>query len=112
MSISLYDAIQTVMPVKTGLKIIKYNVSDSLPPTLIANNNPNRLELIISNVGDYDVYLNSSVAFDIPTGILLTPNGGFLSLIWNEDFDITGYTWYALADGGTAELTIMEVLSI
>ena len=112
MAITLYDAIQTVMPVKTGLRITHVNVSASAPPTKLCDNNPNWLELILSNVGDYGIYIHTSVDYTIPTGVLLTPNGGFLSMMWNEDFDITGYQWYGYADTLAGELTVMEVISI
>jgi len=112
MSITLYDAIQTVMPVQTGLKIHTLAVSESAPPTLLADNNPNRLELILSNVGDYNIFVNADITYELPEGLLLTPNGGFVSLIWNEDFDITGYSWYGFAQTGAGEITVMEVLSL
>lgn len=112
MAITLYDAIQTIMPVKTSLRIRTIDVSETSPPTLLVPNNPNRLELILSNVGDYNIYIHTEVDYTIPEGMLLTPNGGFMSLIWNEDFDVTGYSWYGLAQTDAGELTIMEVLSI
>lgn len=112
MSITLYEAIQTIMPVKTTLKISKIDVSESLPPTILAQNNPNRLELILSNVGDYNVYINSKITYDVAEGLLLTPNGGFTALMWNEDFDIVGYSWYGLAETGAGIVVVYEVLSV
>jgi len=76
--------------------------------TKIVNNNPDRLELIISNPTANIVYiaLNSGVA--LARGILVPPDGGSVTFTAREDGDLVGREWWGIASA-TSNLYIVEV---
>jgi hypothetical protein len=112
MSMTLRDMIQELFAVQTAAKHQEINVLTTQPPTLIANNNPNRLSLIISNIGTFPVYCKFEQDFAAPDGILLAPNGGFIAFLWDEDFDVVGWSMHGLATGGASQVNVLEILSI
>ena len=112
MPTTLYDAIQTIFPVKTASKVNSYDVDTSSPPTELCKNNPNRLGLVISNVGDYPVYISFEKDVAASEGLLLNANGGFVGFQWNEDFDITGWGWHGIASGAASKVSVFEILSV
>ena len=112
MSITLYEAIQTLFPVKTTCKVKTVDVDARPHTTHLVENNPNRFELIISNVGDNPVYVSYLRDFGDKEGLLLNPNGGFVSYIWNEDFDIVGWGWNGFEVGGDGIIFVMEIVSV
>jgi hypothetical protein len=112
MSLTLRDMIQELFAVQTAAKDSVVNVLTTSPPTLVADNNPNRLSLIVSNVGSNLVYMKFDNDVTAPDGILLVPNGGFISFLWDEDFDVVGWGMYGIADGGASQVNVLEIISI
>jgi len=76
--------------------------------TEIMHGNPDRLSIIVVNLGANDVY----VAFDrevSPTrGILLVHTGGSLSLTADEDMELVGYPIYGVTATGTSRVFVLE----
>lgn len=111
MSMTLRDMIQSLFAVSTAAKQTEVNVLTTTPPTQIADNNPNRLSLIISNVGSYPVYVKFEKSFVAPNGLYLAPSGGFVSFLWDEDMDVVGWSIYGQAVGGASQLNVLEIIS-
>ncbi len=76
----------------------------------IVPNNPNRFALLIMNLGSVAMYVKPSLDVSATSGIRLAPNGGQISLNWREDFHLTGWDWYAIADAAATELFVLEVV--
>lgn len=76
----------------------------------ILSNNPNRLAVLIINLGSNSCYIGFDRDVSSTKGILVSQLGGSASLLWNEDFELTGYEMYAkgtLAD----TLYVVEIVT-
>lgn len=112
MSMTLENLIEELFAVKTRPEHNTVTVSHTAPTTLVAPNNPNRLSLIISNPSSRSICVSFERDFTYPHGILLVPNGGYVSFLWSEDFNSVGWNMYGIATVGAGDLEIMEIISI
>lgn len=112
MGMTLSDMIQELFAVKTRPEHRTVNVDFNQPTTLVAPNNPNRLSLIISNPSTRNIYVSFEQVFTAPHGIMLVPNGGFISFLWSEDFNAVGWAMYGIAQVAAADLEVMEIISV
>lgn len=112
MSLTAHDMIMNLFNVKTRPIHSQVNVSNTLPPTEIAPNNPNRLSLIVSNPSGFDIYVQFDHDFIAGEGILIKANGGVISLLWSDDMDTVGWSLHGLASGGVAVVNVLEIVSI
>ena len=108
---NLHELIESNFGVKTSYDINPITGTALTTITKVLNINPNRLGFTIMNMGANDVYVSPSNAVAVGSGILLQPNGGGMSMLWNEDFNKVGYDWYAIADGANTDIYIEEVVS-
>lgn len=80
---------------------------------LILANNPNRLGFVIMNLSAETVYIDLtqavSAALGFEVGLRLDPNGGFITMIWDEDFQMTAWAWWSAATGA-ARMAIIEIV--
>lgn len=77
----------------------------------ILANNPNRLAWVIVNMSANTIYLAFSNAVSATRGIILAPNGGSASMVYNEDFQPTGWAVWALASGAASAVYAYEVVT-
>jgi hypothetical protein len=61
--------------------------------------NPNRVACGVINLSTNTIYARPKNQAAATAGITLAPNGGFMQLIWEEDFELTGYEWTFVASG-------------
>jgi len=76
--------------------------------TEIVHGNPDRLSITIVNLGANDVYIAFDREVATDRGILLTANGGFLSLIADEDMELVGYPIFGVTPAGTSRVYVHE----
>jgi len=83
-------------------------------PLVVLRNNPNRLGFVIMNLSAATVYLdleqdvNAGAGTEV--GLRLDPNGGFVTLIWDEDFQMVAWAWWAVSTAALTRLAILEVV--
>jgi len=79
---------------------------------VIVPNNADRLALILSNVGGNDLFVEPQ-GFNIGqnNGIILTANGGFISMNVKDDMVLPTFEWGTLTNQSSTILFV-EVLSI
>lgn len=77
--------------------------------TKILNNNPDRLAVVIINLGSNPVYVSVKPDVSTSKGIRLATNGGGLILNAKDDLELVGYEFWAIADGGSSTIFVMEV---
>lgn len=80
---------------------------------VILGNNPNRLAFVIVNLGDTPTWvaLSNQVAAET-YGIRLDGNGGSFSCIWDEDFQMTAWAWWIIAEAAEEPaIYVIEVIS-
>jgi len=85
-----------------------YEVSVKTTPTKIVNNNPDRLELIISNPSSNLVYIGLTSEVSLTRGIFIPTDGGSQTFLAHEDGDLVGREWWAIASANT-NLYIIEL---
>lgn len=107
----LQGLIESQFGVKTSYDINPITGSVLVTVTKVLNIDPNRLAFIVMNMGANDVYLSPSNTVAVGNGILLQPGGGGVALVWDEDFNMVGLDWYAIADGGTSNVYVMPIVS-
>ena len=112
MALTLSDMIQELFAVKTAARISQVTVSNVVPVTQIADNNPNRLSLIISNPSDNRIHVSFERDFVVDEGIVLTAIGGFMSFLWSEDFDVVGWSMFGIAENAPSIMNVLEIISI
>jgi len=85
-------------------------------PVIVLSNNPNRLAFLVVNLSANLVYLDLendvNVTPGAEVGFRLEPNGGYVGMIWDEDFQMTAWAWWAVSAGANTRLTILEVREI
>lgn len=78
--------------------------------TKILPNNPNRLGWMAINLSGENIFLAFDVGVTQIRGILLTPNGGSMSSLYEEDFEATCWNVYGVSTAGPSEIFVVEVL--
>ncbi|MBA7618501.1 hypothetical protein ES703_25828 [subsurface metagenome] len=79
--------------------------------TLVLSNNPDRLGWILYNLGANPIFVatKNTVAADTYGG-RADANGGFVSMIWDEDFHATGWAIWAIAKTGASKIWVLEIV--
>ena len=93
-----------------------YNVNPevdqvAVTKTRILDGNPRRVSFILVNLGAVFITVSPNADVSLTKGIYLVPNGGTLSMVWTEDFEMPTMEWYAIANGANSEIFVMEVLT-
>jgi len=78
--------------------------------TRILPNNPNRLGWTILNLSANNVYLALDQNVGDDHGVLLSPNGGSASMIYEEDFEATCWQVFGVAAADNSDIFALEVL--
>lgn len=80
--------------------------------TRILSNNPNRLGFTVLNLSANVVYIglsrNVNAGVGTEQGIRLDANGGQAVAIWDEDFDMVAWEWYAVATAVDSQIYVLE----
>ena len=97
---------------KCKTRAVENPVATSIGATaaLVFNNNPNRLAWILVNLSVNAIYLALSSGVSATGGIYVSPNGGWRSMIWDEDFQMTGWGIWAIAPAGASDIYSVEVV--
>lgn len=108
MAKTLNDLLQDIFRVRARPVYRKVTVNVALPATLISGNNPNRVGLIISNIGSNIIRVSNNVSMAADEGLHIVPNGGTLQFIWAEDFDIVAWALYGVALVANNDIMVLE----
>lgn len=79
---------------------------------IVLQGNPDRVGLLVLNLGNNDVYLALTSAAGTSFGSKLPANGGNFSCNVRDDFTLPSRTFYGLANGGTSALYFLEVIRL
>lgn len=109
---TLKDLVKTKFGVDTSVNINPLVSSVGTTAVEILPNNPNRLAAIIVNLSANSLYVLPDTAPTSTRGIQLVANGGALTLLWDEEFDLTGWSWFAIASGAASSILVLEVVSV
>ena len=87
-------------------------ITASTTAQLVLGNNPNRFAFIIVNLGAKVCYLSLTNGVSSTEGIRLDANGGYASMLWDEDFQMVAWAWWAVSTAAATRLVILEVVEI
>lgn len=76
----------------------------------LVKNSADRVELIVVNSGTDLVTIGLSHNLASGVGIRLAP-GGTVDILADEDGDVVGYEWWAVAASAGQQLYVLEVIS-
>lgn len=74
--------------------------------------NPDRVGLLIINNGANDVFLGLTSGVAVNAGMKLPALGGNFIADVRDDFTLPSRAFYAIANGGTSSIYILEILRI
>jgi len=81
---------------------------------IILANNPNRLGWVMVNLSANTIYIGFTRGVNAGAGteqgIRLDANGGFASMVWDEDFHATAWAIWGIASGAASQLYCFEVV--
>lgn len=105
-----------VLQEKLGTKAIPYinpfGVSQvGVTATRIMQFNPNRFSFELVNLSANTIYVHLDGTVSSSKGIVLGANGGNMVSVWEEDFELVTWEYYALATASGSNILIYEVLS-
>jgi len=86
-------------------------VSVTVTPVEVVSMNPDRLALLIQNIGVNNVYISTKPNVAVGEGLLLLANGGTIAYHWREDGYAPLYQWFAIATGDS-KLYVQEYVLI
>ena len=86
---------------------------NAVTPVQVCTNNPDRVGLVIQNVGSNQATIaisaSQAIAFN---GIQLVGSSGVVSLIVRDDFTLTTRQWWGACQSGPGTLYVLEVFRI
>lgn len=77
----------------------------------VLNNNPDRIAFLIFNLGDYSLYIAPDNKVSASYGILVSSSGGFLNMIYKEDFELLGHNFYGVSPSGITAIHVLELIA-
>lgn len=101
-----YEMVRREFGGDTSYNVNVFDVATT--PIQILKNNPQRVMVVVQNIGAANVYINFNVNVSSSDGLLLAANGGLISLIVKEDGALVCSEMYAVGDG-TSKLMVLEV---
>ncbi len=107
---SLHELINDRFGIRTRGVVNPNNVQQSTTVGLILRNDSSRLAATITNLGTNPVFMTPDGAPSTTRGVRIGPNGGSVTLLWDEDFNTVGMEWQGVTDAGTSDLFVLEIL--
>jgi len=107
---SLSDLIKTHYGFNTHPVLNGETDTAQIGVTKIANGNPRRIGLTITNLSPNSIYILPSNDVSASRGIYIGANGGSFALDWHIDLDLISWDWYAYAAVASAILVLENIL--
>lgn len=76
--------------------------------TIVVKNNPDRVGLIIVNLGANDVYIALNNGVSSTNGIKLPASGGNVTMTVRDDFTLPAREWDGIGNGGASLVYVLE----
>jgi hypothetical protein len=78
----------------------------------LLSNSPDRVGLVIMNLGSTNVFVSLASNPSANLGILLAPNGGSISLTVKDDFTLCSREWYFSSASATPNVYTLEYVRV
>jgi hypothetical protein len=84
------------------------NPNIQITATTVVQSNPDRIGLIMVNMGVNDVFIGLTNSVSATNGIRIVANGGNVTMTVRDDFTLPAREWDGLASGGTSLMYVLE----
>ena len=101
-----------IKPIHLGLdqtESIELEATAGVTPTLMIGGDPDRLELVLVNLGANDVYFGPKSDVSTAKGIKISSGGGQVILQRFYDHSLTGWPLWCVSAAGTSSIYILAV---
>lgn len=78
---------------------------------VVAKNNPDRVGLVIQNIGSTDAFANFTSDILSALGYKLTQLGGALTMQVRDDFELPTEEWKVITQGASTSIQVLEVIA-
>lgn len=89
-------------------EITQANLADAL----FVRNNPDRLQFTIMNLSGSSVYVRPSQAASVGTGILLTANGGNMTVNVKDDGPLPIIEWHIIGAANNLDIYVLAIIGV
>lgn len=72
---------------------------------------PNRVAFTLVNLSVNILYTGPFPNVSATRGFRLNPSGGLITVLYSEDFHLTGWEWFVIADAAASTLLTVEWLT-
>lgn len=79
--------------------------------TTLCNNSPDRVNLVITNNGTFNIAITPFPNGSPTTGIILGASGGNVTMNVRDDFELVSQQWFGISVGGATTTTVIETLA-
>jgi len=79
-------------------------------PARLFANNPNRFAFLVVNLSGNELYILNENTVSPTRGILLVAYGGTYVGLWNEEFHLVGWEWWAVGSAAGTNLLSLELV--
>lgn len=93
----------------TRIVLTTLNVQNTA--TQIVNNSPDRVNLVITNNGSFNIAITPFANGSPTTGIVLGAGGGNVTMNVRDDFELVSQNWFGISVGGATTTTAFETLA-
>lgn len=73
-------------------------------------NHPDRVGFVFINLSANIIYISPLPTVLATAGISIPANGGGISLVWDEDFELVSHEWFGIATGAASAVFIAEII--
>lgn len=109
---SLSDLVFQVFGIRTFVRANPLVSSVGVSAAKIASINPRRVGLIVVNLSLAAVYISPAPDVSSTKGIYLPAGGGAYVLKWQDDFELLGSEFYAIASAAASGIYVLENIMI
>jgi len=106
----LKDLLQRQFGVRTRPILNRLVTTVGTTVAMILPVDSNRLAFVLVNLSAVPVYVLPAPDVSSIKAILLAAGGGSLIVIFDQDFDLTGWEWYGLSSSGTVNILTLEIV--
>lgn len=105
----LYKLVKGIFGIGSYVRTNPVTQTVALTATRIAKNNPDRVGIIVSNVGSNTIYLGTGSDVSSTNGIPLF-SGGSISMKYDQDFESLGEEIWGIASVAASTVYVRELV--
>lgn len=106
------DYVERQYGIQSYIKEWHVIIKGNTPEQVLVPQDPMRYNLLIINYSTSDIYIATEINAGVNYGIKLSKQGGIFSCDAFTDMTLASHMWYCYADGGDADVYILENKSL